>query len=300
VADLQRRLDYGGFAVAPDDSAFYGPGTRAAVEAFQHRRGLRVDGVCGPQTWGALVEAGFRIGDRFLYLRRPMLRGDDVADLQYKLSALGFDSGRVDGILGEQTAGAIREFQRNAGLPVDGILGGATMRELKRVMPREAGQELVSTVRDKERLRRAPTTLQGRTVAIGEEGGLDAVVAAVRRRLAAEGASVVPLLHPTGSVQAASANTAGAEAYVGARGRCRQDRRHVGSRAPRDAYAGRHLRVRAGDKGGSAHRGNRGSRRLGPEDLDDHTVRLSLIRIPNNRMSDVECPCLDVTGPSRR
>ena len=50
-------------------------GTRAAVEAFQYRRGLRVDGVCGRQTWSALVEAGRRLGDRFLYRRSPMLRG---------------------------------------------------------------------------------------------------------------------------------------------------------------------------------------------------------------------------------
>ena len=68
-------------------------GTRAAVEAFQYRRGLRVDGVCGRQTWSALVEAGRRLGDRFLYRRSPMLRGDDVAELQQRLSALGFDTG---------------------------------------------------------------------------------------------------------------------------------------------------------------------------------------------------------------
>ena len=35
-----------------------------------------------------------------LYLRRPMLRGDDVAELQRQLNALGFDAGREDGILG--------------------------------------------------------------------------------------------------------------------------------------------------------------------------------------------------------
>lgn len=217
MADLQRRLAETGLSVGLDEPAVYGAGTRAAVEAFQHRRGLRVDGVCGRQTWGALVEAGFRIGDRFLYLRNPMLRGDDVADLQYKLAALGFDSGRVDGILGEQTSAAIREFQRNAGLPVDAILGAATLRELKRVMPREAGGELVSTVRDLERLRHAPTTLHGRKIAVGEEGGLDAVVAAVRRRLTGAGALVVPLVHPIGSVQAANANAAGVEVYIGLR-----------------------------------------------------------------------------------
>ena len=35
----------------------------------------------------------------------------------------GFDTGRVDGIFGDATARALGEFQRNAGLPVDGIVG---------------------------------------------------------------------------------------------------------------------------------------------------------------------------------
>jgi N-acetylmuramoyl-L-alanine amidase len=217
VADLQRRLRTLDVPVAPDLEGAFGPGTRAAVEAFQHRRGLRVDGICGPQTWAALVEAGWRLGDRFLYHRSPMLRGDDVADLQRRLSALGFDTGRVDGIFGEQTASALAEFQRNTGLAVDAILGASTLRELRRVMPRHASAELVSAVRDRERMRRAPRTLLGRRIAVGEEGGLDALVAALRRRLAAEGAVVVPVLHPEGSVQAEQANQAGVEVYLGLR-----------------------------------------------------------------------------------
>jgi N-acetylmuramoyl-L-alanine amidase len=187
------------------------------VEAFQHRRGLWIDGICGSETWSALVEAGFRLGDRFLYLRRPMLRGDDVADLQRRLSALGFDTGRVDGIFGELTSSALAELQRNVGLAADGILGASTLRELRRVMPRHAEPELVSTVRDRERLRRAPRTLLGRRIAIGEEGGLDVLVGAVRRHLTESGAQVVPLLHPDGSAQAAAANAAAVEAYLGLR-----------------------------------------------------------------------------------
>jgi N-acetylmuramoyl-L-alanine amidase len=187
------------------------------VEAFQHRRGLRVDGMCGPQTWAALVEAGFRTGDRFLYLRRPMLRGDDVADIQRRLSALGFDTGRVDGIFGERTSQALADFQRNLALPVDGILGAATLVELLRVTPRHADPELVSSVRDRERLRRGPRTLLGKRIAIGEEGGLDVLLAAIRRYLAATGAHVVPVLHPDASVQAAAANAADVDVYLGLR-----------------------------------------------------------------------------------
>ena len=187
------------------------------MEAFQYRRGLRVDGVCGPQTWSALVEAGLRLGDRFLYLRRPMLRGDDVADLQRRLSALGFDTGRVDGIFGPLTSTALGDFQRNTGLPVDGILGATTFLELRRVTPRHDEPELVSTVRDRDRLRRSPRTLLGRRVAIGQEGGLDVLVRAVRRRLTVTGAQVVPILHPDPSAQATAANAAGVDVFLGLR-----------------------------------------------------------------------------------
>ncbi len=52
-----------------------------------------------------------------------MLRGDDVGDLQRRLNALGFHAGREDAIFGPETASALREFQRNAGLNPDGIAG---------------------------------------------------------------------------------------------------------------------------------------------------------------------------------
>ena len=38
-----------------------------------------------------------------LYHRIPMMRGDDVAELQARLNSLGFDTGKVDGIFGPDT-----------------------------------------------------------------------------------------------------------------------------------------------------------------------------------------------------
>jgi N-acetylmuramoyl-L-alanine amidase len=191
VADVQQRLEQLGFSTGIDAKRCYGHGSRTAVEAFQYRRGLRVDGVCGSQTWSALVEAGCRLGDRFLYRRTPMLRGDDVAELQQRLSALGFDAGRVDGIFGDATSAALGEFQSNVGLPVDGIAGASTVSELLRFGTRHTDSELVSAVRDRELLRQAPRTLAGRRVAIGEEGGLHATVASLRRMLVHHGGAEV-------------------------------------------------------------------------------------------------------------
>jgi N-acetylmuramoyl-L-alanine amidase len=217
VADVQRRLGALGFPAAGDPAGRFGPATRVAVEGFQHRRGLRVDGVCGGQTWNTLVEAGFGLGERFLYRRTPMLRGDDVADLQQRLGALGFDTGRVDGIFGDLTSSALGEFQHNAGLPVDGIVGATTLRELLRVRARHDQPELVSTVRARERLRQSPPTLAGRRLAIGEVGGLGTAVGALQRRLVAAGARVTSLHHPDDSAQANAANAAAVDAYVALR-----------------------------------------------------------------------------------
>ncbi|MGH9205288.1 MAG: peptidoglycan-binding protein [Acidimicrobiales bacterium] len=200
-----------------DSSGEFGAGTEEAVRLFQHERGLRVDGVCGHQTWSALVEAGYRLGERLLYRRAPMLRGDDVADLQGRLGALGFDAGRIDGILGDITSRALADFQRNAGITVDAIFGRSTLDELVRLQPRSETARVVAAVRERELLRRSPRTLEGRRIALGEEGGLDATIAALTRSLKAAGAEVLDLHHPDGSHQAAEANHAQADVYLGIR-----------------------------------------------------------------------------------
>jgi peptidoglycan L-alanyl-D-glutamate endopeptidase CwlK len=53
VTDLQNRLRARGFDPGVSDGSF-GPGTAAAVEAFQRSAGLTADGVVGPQTAAAL------------------------------------------------------------------------------------------------------------------------------------------------------------------------------------------------------------------------------------------------------
>jgi N-acetylmuramoyl-L-alanine amidase len=122
AADVQSRLRALGFVIA-DEAGYFGPSTTAAVKAFQQRRGLLADGIVGPNTWGELVEASWRLGDRLLYLKQPFMRGDDVLALQARLNALGFDSGREDGIFGPDTDRAVRSFQKEYGVAEDGIFG---------------------------------------------------------------------------------------------------------------------------------------------------------------------------------
>ena len=146
------------------------------------------------------------LGDRPLRLRRPNLRGDDVAELQRRLGRLGFDPGRVDGILGPDTANALTEFQRNVELTPDGICGPQTVRALERLQGRAATGPAVTVVREVERLSHGQPTLQDRRVVVGHLGGLGSLPRTVGRALQARGSSVLDLDDPDGAHQAAAAN----------------------------------------------------------------------------------------------
>jgi N-acetylmuramoyl-L-alanine amidase len=122
VADIQARMRALGFGV-DDESGVFGASTKEAVRAFQQNRQILVDGIVGPNTWNELVEASWRLGDRVLYLKHPPMRGDDVAALQTRLNALGFDAGREDGIFGGATDLAVRTFQKEYVVAEDGMFG---------------------------------------------------------------------------------------------------------------------------------------------------------------------------------
>ncbi|HEX3651100.1 MAG TPA: peptidoglycan-binding protein, partial [Pseudonocardiaceae bacterium] len=111
-----------------------------AVRAFQQQRGLITDGVVGPATFRALRDATYRLGGRPLaYLVSQPITGDDVFALQERLLELGYDAGRPDGMFGPQTEQALRSFQRDYGLVVDGICGPATLRAFRQLSPMARG-----------------------------------------------------------------------------------------------------------------------------------------------------------------
>ncbi|MEI7476721.1 MAG: N-acetylmuramoyl-L-alanine amidase [Actinomycetes bacterium] len=104
------------------------------IRSFQQSRGLTVTGIINDVTARALEEARWKLGDRSLYLQEPpLMRGDDVAALQARLTEMGFDCGRVDGIYGELTSGGVKEFQKSVGIAVDGQCGPATVIALIRL-----------------------------------------------------------------------------------------------------------------------------------------------------------------------
>jgi N-acetylmuramoyl-L-alanine amidase len=224
ILDIQQRLIELGYDLPADESAgSFGPATHEAVRAFQVERQLRVDGIVGPDTWGQLVEAGFRLGDRTLYVHGPMLRGDDVRALQRKLDALGFDPGKQDGMYGPLTDAAVRDFQRNVGEQPDGVVGLHTLAVLDRMRPLEGvpGRRLV---RETEELRRRGRgKVRGCVIAIdpgspvpGEPDhahrALTRALVAELARLGAEPRALSAELSP--SARAERANAIGAEVCV--------------------------------------------------------------------------------------
>lgn len=237
VRDVQSRLLALGFRVdAPEvERQELGEGTAGAVRAFQQERGLLVDGLVGPQTWQELVEAGYSLGDRTLYLRNPGFRGDDVRALQGRLNLLGFDPGREDGIFGWQTAQAVRDFQLNVGLRPDGIVGITTLQALDRFIRAPVRGPGRAAVREAETLRSPHGSLSGRRIAVdpghgpedpGDTGpsGLreadamldlaERLVAELRRRGAEPLLLRGPDETPSDSERAERANGAGADVVV--------------------------------------------------------------------------------------
>lgn len=57
-------------------------------------------------------------------------RGSAVKELQEKLNSLDYSCGTADGDYGEKTANAVRGFQRDNGLTVDGIAGPKTLEAI--------------------------------------------------------------------------------------------------------------------------------------------------------------------------
>lgn len=124
VQAIQHLLTAHGFATTADGQ--FGPVTDSRVRGFQQSRGLVVDGLVGPQTWPVLVVA---VG--------AGATGPAVNAVQATLRGHGY-AVAVDGRFGPQTEAAVRGFQTQRGLPVDGVVNPATWSSLVEAAPGDA------------------------------------------------------------------------------------------------------------------------------------------------------------------
>lgn len=91
-----------------------GNGTKTAYKNFQRDNGLVVDGIYGKNTNNKLMSV--------------------IKDLQSQLNKFGYGLA-IDGIVGNATISAIKDFQKNNGLAVDAIAGTQTYAKLNESKP---------------------------------------------------------------------------------------------------------------------------------------------------------------------
>lgn len=129
VRQLQRKLaDLGYYAGAIDGK--YGAGTVLAVQSYQVLNNLTADGVAGPATQRMIFGDTTSSADTGVAASSKLEDGDvgaSVYDLQYTLYELGYYQGELNSTYDEPTRLAVREFQMNNGLRVDGVAGASTL-----------------------------------------------------------------------------------------------------------------------------------------------------------------------------
>ena len=143
VVPLQRRLKALGYTVGSADG-YFGSQTYRAVREFQRRNGLKATGVADETTQRVLFSSAAISASgassssssssssgsygRQLYWG---CEGEDVKQLQKTLLSKGYYQVRTaDGVYGQWTYDAVRAFQKDHGLAVDGIAGKNTLRAL--------------------------------------------------------------------------------------------------------------------------------------------------------------------------
>ncbi|WP_096203087.1 C40 family peptidase [Bacillus sp. FJAT-45350] len=126
-------------------TGYFGRVTAAAVKEFQLKNELTVDGIVGEQTKSALTLQPMAIATSTrIYqpssqvsstsstseILRIGAKGEQVIHLQKLLKDAGFFNREITGNFGEVTEQVVKEFQRQNGLAIDGIVGPKTIGAL--------------------------------------------------------------------------------------------------------------------------------------------------------------------------
>ena len=129
VRYAQTKLINKGYSVGSSGAdGIFGAGTEQAVKQFQADNGLTADGMIGPATWKKLEESTTVMPSSYPGAVIGMgARGEDVVKVQRRLMDLGYEvSGGADGQYGSGARNAVRAFQKDHGLDIDGDVGEKT------------------------------------------------------------------------------------------------------------------------------------------------------------------------------
>lgn len=125
VKTLQERLMDLDYLDRDEPTDFYGPATAYAVQLFQRKNGMQIDGIAGSDTVDKLngTEAKpyvVSVGDR----------GTDVTSLSSRLTKLGYVGSSKTAVYGAEMEKAVKDFQERNGLVADGKIGSETREAL--------------------------------------------------------------------------------------------------------------------------------------------------------------------------
>ncbi len=142
VRKMQERLIQLGYLTGKATGVF-NESTEAAVIAFQKRNVSYFDGKAGPLTLtklysGAAKKAAAPAASVGTVLKNGDQNSNAVRALQSRLKELGYYNGTVDGNFGDGTELAVRSFQGNNGLTVDGKAGETTLNLLNSAKAKRA------------------------------------------------------------------------------------------------------------------------------------------------------------------
>jgi peptidoglycan hydrolase-like protein with peptidoglycan-binding domain len=90
---------------------------------------------------------------------QPGAYGPQVRELQRELRQRGYNPGPIDGVYGAQTARAVRQFQREEGLRIDGVAGTETLTALGLFSPAEKNRYVVVVPGNEDTLRKVRDVL---------------------------------------------------------------------------------------------------------------------------------------------
>ncbi|MBU9712748.1 peptidoglycan-binding protein [Evansella tamaricis] len=170
VIKLQLYLKKAGFFDHDTATGYYGAITEQAVRKFQRARGLKVDGIAGPQTLTAIngeisntnsnpasnnkteekKTSGNSSESDIVHTSNPLTaladlkksnvilrqgdKGIHVTALQTYLKQAGFYTHNITGTYGNDTVTAVRSFQKSANIKVDGIAGPQTFTAIEKTL----------------------------------------------------------------------------------------------------------------------------------------------------------------------